>query len=186
MDASSARVLIAFVDFESTLGAALAVRIVGKISPVPEREVVRWRAALRRSVEPDTVCVERWVRNAFLPEHRAMKVHPGVNRVLQYLRANLGVLDDFSLPKLARVAGLSQSRFMHVLTDSTGIALRPYVLWLRLQQACAALTDGARITEAAHRAGFSDAAHMTRTFRRMLGTTPSGSPPAARLHVVFP
>ena len=32
---------------------------------------------------------------------------------------------------------------------------------------------GVSVTEAAHSAGFSDAAHMTRTFRRMLGTSPS-------------
>jgi AraC-like DNA-binding protein len=33
--------------------------------------------------------------------------------------------------------------------------------------------DGATISQAAHCAGFADAAHLTRTFRRMLGTTPS-------------
>jgi AraC-like DNA-binding protein len=172
VDASNARVLIGFVDPESALGAALSARIVGDISTVPEREVARWRAALRRGAESDALRVERWVRTSLLSEQQEVKLHPGVNRVLQYLRANLGIGDDFALPKLARVAGLSQSRFMHVFTDSTGIALRHYILWLRLQRACGTLMSGASITEAAHRAGFSDAAHMTRTFRRMLGTTP--------------
>jgi AraC-like DNA-binding protein len=41
-----------------------------------------------------------------------------------------------------------------------------------VQQACSELAKGASVTEAAVRAGFSDAAHLSRTFRRMLGTTP--------------
>ena len=50
--------------------------------------------------------------------------------------------------------------------------MRPYILWLRLQRASYELMNGATATETAHIAGFSDAAHLTRTFRRMLGTTP--------------
>src|SRR3569833_695495 len=102
VDASYARVLIALVDPESTLGAALAARIVGSISPIPEREVTRWRAALRRGNEPDTLRVEQWFRNAFLAGQREIELHPGVTRVLRYLRANLSALDDSSLPKSAR------------------------------------------------------------------------------------
>jgi AraC-like DNA-binding protein len=61
---------------------------------------------------------------------------------------------------------------MHVFTDSVGVPLRPYLLWLRVQRAAGALAAGHTVTEAAHIAGFADAAHMTRTFRRTLGTTP--------------
>jgi AraC-like DNA-binding protein len=62
---------------------------------------------------------------------------------------------------------------MHVFTESVGVPVRPYLLWLRLQRAACDLVNGASVTTAAHAAGFSDAAHLTRTFRRMLGTTPT-------------
>jgi AraC-like DNA-binding protein len=45
------------------------------------------------------------------------------------------------------------------------------ILWLRLQRAACDVMDGASVTAAAHRAG--DSAHLTRTFRRMLGVTPT-------------
>ena len=78
-----------------------------------------------------------------------------------------------SLRNLTSLAGLSRSRFVHAFTESVGVPLRPFVLWLRLQRASGELMNGASATEAAHCAGFSDAAHMTRTFRRMLGATPA-------------
>jgi AraC-like DNA-binding protein len=62
---------------------------------------------------------------------------------------------------------------MHAFTESVGVPLRPYILWLRLQRAACDLIHGATATEAAHSAGFSDAAHLTRTFRRMFGVTPT-------------
>ena len=68
---------------------------------------------------------------------------------------------------------------MHAFTDSVGIPLRPYLQWLKLQRAAAAIAAGKPLAEAAHAAGFSDAAHMTRTFRKTLGTTPSALRPRA-------
>jgi AraC-like DNA-binding protein len=93
--------------------------------------------------------------------------------VLRWLRENAGAAEeDRSLDRLSELAGLSPSRFMHTFTESLGVPLRPYVLWLRLQHAAGRLLAGASATEAAHEAGFSDAAHLSRTFRRTLGTTP--------------
>jgi transcriptional regulator GlxA family with amidase domain len=62
---------------------------------------------------------------------------------------------------------------MHVFTTSVGTPLRPYLAWLRVQRAAMAIISGNSLTDAAHTAGFSDAAHMSRTFTRMLGIAPS-------------
>jgi AraC-like DNA-binding protein len=171
VDARDATVLIGFVDSESELGAALCDRIDGDILYIAERQVDRWRAALSAKLSEGRV--DRWVRNELLRKRRVVRIHPGVNRVLKYLRETLGVSDDVSLKTLAGISGLSPSRFMHVFTESVRVPLRRYILWLRLQRASCELMDGVSVTKAAHSAGFSDAAHLTRTFRRMLGTTPT-------------
>jgi AraC-like DNA-binding protein len=171
VDARETTVLIGFVDSESELGAALGERIEGDISRVSAAEVARWRASL--GTTPTEARVERWVRKELLHRRRAVKIHPRVTLVLKHLREKLGIVDDFSLKALAGISGLSQSRFMHVFTESVGVPLRPYILWLRLQRASCELMNGASATAAAHSAGFSDAAHLTRTFRRMLGMTPT-------------
>jgi AraC-like DNA-binding protein len=173
VDAHDATVLIAFVDPESPLGAALSARIEKAIMPVPSPELVQWRRAIGSGPTLSKTCVEAWVRERLLCERRLPKIHPRVNRVLRYLREQLGSGENLSLSTLAGIAGLSEPRLMHVFTESLGIALRPYILWLRVQRACRELSNGASVTEAAVSAGFSDAAHLSRTFRRMLGTTPS-------------
>ena len=117
---------------------------------------------------------------------RAVGIDPRGARVLSYLQEEQHAFDDRSLKTLAGIAGLSPSRFMHAFTASVGVPVRPYILWLRLQRAACDLMDGASVTSAAHHAGFSDSAHMTRTFRRMLGATPSQLALQQRLGHGFP
>jgi AraC-like DNA-binding protein len=171
VDARNAAVLIAFVDAESDLGAALNERIKSDIFPIPRNELSRWRLRLGRDLNPQRV--DRWARLDLLGARRPARIHPRVQRVMKYLREQIGVVDDFSLKTLAGIAGLSETRFMHVFTESLGVPLRPYILWLRLQRAAGDLVGGHTVTWSAHNAGFSDAAHLTRTFRRMLGSTPT-------------
>ena len=173
VEALDTEVLIGFVESESDLGAALLERVREDITRIGQRDVARWRLALGEPAAVSASLVEAWVRGELLQGRKAPRMHPGVKRALRRLREQLGGDDAPSLRNLAEMAGLSPSRFIHVFTQSVGVPLRPYVLWLRLQRASGELMRGASVTEAAHSAGFSDAAHMTRTFRRMLGTTPS-------------
>lgn len=171
VDARGKTLLIGFVDPESELGTALTERIKGDISRVPATQVEHWRFALGSKLTQGRV--ERWVRKDLLNGRRAVRIHPRVSRILKYLRENLSTREDLSLQALADISGLSPSRLMHVFTASVGVPVRPYILWLRLQRASYELMNGVNVTETAHIAGFSDAAHLTRTFRRMLGTTPT-------------
>ena len=114
---------------------------------------------------------------------RLLQQHPSLGlAILQAIAA--GERDPRKLAKLrdrrchkseeeiAEAVFLSPSRFRHLFVEETGMAFRPYVLWLRLQRAIECHTSGENLTNAAYTAGFSDLAHMSRTFRRMFGIAP--------------
>lgn len=77
-----------------------------------------------------------------------------------------------TLRKLAEEAGLSESRLTHLFKQQTGVPIRRYLLWLRLNDAMDKAMAGATLTEAAHMAGFSDSAHLSRTCQEMFGINP--------------
>jgi AraC-like DNA-binding protein len=66
---------------------------------------------------------------------------------------------------------LSESRLVHLFSAQIGIPLRRYMLWSRLIDAVQEILHGSSFTAAAHMSGFSDSAHLSRTFRRMFGLT---------------
>ena len=95
-------------------------------------------------------------------------------RILQAIELVKERLDGPVLQEeIAEAVFLSPSRFRHLFVQETGMAFRPYVLWLRLHRALEHYTASGSLTTAAHAAGFADLAHLSRTFRRMFGIAPS-------------
>ncbi len=76
-----------------------------------------------------------------------------------------------SLADAAAYVGLSSGRARHLFVEETGLPFRTYILWLRLMRAVELFAVGTSLTDAAHRAGFSDSSHLSRTFQRMFGIT---------------
>jgi len=78
-----------------------------------------------------------------------------------------------ALADLAKAAGLSPSRFLHLFKETTGVPLRRYRIWNRMGAAVHRVARGATLTEAAHAAGFASSAHFSAAFRGMFGMAPS-------------
>jgi AraC-like DNA-binding protein len=173
VDARGCLALAGFIDPASEFVLAIVGRQTSAVIPVSEPVVARWRQALGDPSMLEARTVEAWLASGILARKEIRQAHPGVACVLRFLRQP-EVVDRHgtSLAHLATIAGLSPSRLMHVFTESVGIPLRRYLSWLRVQRAVRLIVAGASATEAAHIAGFADASHLTRTFRRTLGQTP--------------
>jgi AraC-like DNA-binding protein len=92
-------------------------------------------------------------------------------RAIAYINSHLD--QPLTLEEVAEVAFLSPSRFRHLFVEQTGEALRPYILWRRFVRVWELMQAGESLSAAAHSAGFADAAHLSRTSRRMFGFPPS-------------
>lgn len=176
VDARGTRAIIVFVEPESDAGERLlAIRGRGSIGLFRHADAARLRALLSPEgpvlADPEGA-VARALSLGGGPVAPPPGRHPGVRRVLRYLR-QAPPETDTSLAALAEIAGLSPGRFMHAFTETVGIPLRPYLRWLKLERAGAALAAGRSLGEAAYGAGFADAAHMSRTFLRMFGVPPA-------------
>lgn len=96
---------------------------------------------------------------------------PRIRAALEYI-AELET-KQIAAPALAEVAGLSESRFLHLWKEQVGLPLRRFLLWRRIMDTVDAVLLGNDLTSAAHLGGFSDSAHFSRTFRETFGLSPS-------------
>ena len=69
--------------------------------------------------------------------------------------------------------GLSKSRISHLFTEEIGISLKQYILWKKLLFAIDSIRSVSDLSQIAIDCGFSDMSHLSRTFKKMFGHTPS-------------
>jgi len=73
---------------------------------------------------------------------------------------------------LASQAGLSVFHFIRVFRVVAGVTPHQFLNRVRVERAHALLQRGVSPSLVAHEVGFSDQSHLTRQFKRILGTTP--------------
>lgn len=105
-------------------------------------------------------------------ETRAGLSPVALRRVVRHIEDHLA--DHVSIDDLAGVAGLSACHFARMFKQSTGMTPHQHVLNSRVAKAKALLLNtSATLAEVASLSGFYDQAHLTRCFRRFVGTTPA-------------
>lgn len=153
-----------------------AVRRPAVAAPGALAAARRVHAALAHPGDP--LAAEHWLLT--LRDHvlaHLGRPHPGL-RDAPLARRLRALLDDrctesFTLAAAAADLGAHPSHLVRVFSQTYGIAPHRYVVGRRVDLARRLLVDGHRPAEAATLAGFHDQAHLTRHFRRVLGTTPA-------------
>jgi AraC-like DNA-binding protein len=166
-----------FVDPESREGTWLRSTFRRDIVFVPADRVAACADAFRAFVERPHESAD--IRTLILRCVQAMcagappsrRMDERVTRVLDAIRGS----DDLriSLEEAAASVFLSEGRFAHLFKQQMGLPFRRYMLWRKLARAVVAIGRERTLAAAAHSADFSDAAHLTRTFRQMFGIAPS-------------
>jgi AraC-like DNA-binding protein len=170
-------VAMLFVDPECREGRWLRQSWKDPVNAVPVERYESCLPGLRQllerplDVEETTELVRSVVRSLCIGPPPVRKIDDRVTKALQLIRES-----DASRIPLEDVAAsvfLSPSRFAHLFSDAVGLPFRRYVLWRKLCRALQIVSGGATLSAAAHRSGFSDSAHLTRTFYQMFGISPT-------------
>jgi len=177
-DGRGAMVATLFVEPNSVRGAALKQRFTGfdlallrdaEVNPAVVNLKNRYAAAapdesMRQSAEA-AIC-----RIAGKPSTVA-ETDRRVTSAIAWMGRRLGT--PIRLDEVAAAVHLSPSRFRHLFVSHTGVSLRAWLLWARVDHAVTTAFGGRSWTDAAHESGFADAAHLTRTCRRVFGLAPT-------------
>lgn len=79
--------------------------------------------------------------------------------------------ETITYEELVKSVFLSESRLSHLFTEHIGISVKQFMLWQKLLRSLKAIMQDNSFTESAYIGGFADAAHLSRTFKRMFGVT---------------
>ena len=105
------------------------------------------------------------------PPSRATTDRLAAEALRDYLDARL--FEPLTLADAARHIGWSPAHAARAFATVFGIPPHAYVVGRRLDAARDRILSGQPLSEVASEVGFFDQAHLTRRFRRFLGTTPS-------------
>ena len=96
---------------------------------------------------------------------------PAIDRVRDFIDAHFA--DDFGLPALSAVAGLSVFHMARSFKSAVGLSPLAYRNLRRIHEARRRLVAGGSIAAIAHDLGFADQSHLTRQFQKLIGVSPA-------------
>ena len=129
------------------------------------------RAAMASSQESVTD-VEEALPDEPAPTIVGVTENEFLTRVIDFVNDHLEQ-GDFGLENMADHFAMSVSTLRRRLQDATGVSPKSYIQAIQMQHACNLLDSGLQIADVAMQCGFTEPGSFTRTFKRVLGLTPT-------------
>lgn len=117
-------------------------------------DLVERHSTLKEGKEADTVHGEEYIK-----------------RVLEHLNSEF--TSHITLDALASLARVSKFHLAREFKRYTGYTIMTYINILRCKRAEVAISEGMTVTEAAMDAGFDSLSYFSRTYKRLMGASPS-------------
>ncbi|MDH5656427.1 MAG: helix-turn-helix domain-containing protein, partial [Spirochaetia bacterium] len=97
-----------------------------------------------------------------------------VKKVIQHIyNLSMDDIDDISIKEISSTVSLSESRLQHLFNENTDYTIKEYKKILKTLKFFNALNNSKSLTEAAHKCGFTDSAHMNHVLKDLYGIRPS-------------
>jgi AraC-like DNA-binding protein len=177
LDATGIELLAFHVAPDHPAFAALSILCGGNVRLLRRDHFKPWQTAMRETIwnAPDMPTVrhlfDQIVQTVQLDHAVSFALDPALAAVLD------AVNKDFERPlaQIARDVGLPSARVSHLFNEQLRLPLRSYQAWRRTTVAWElfAFRNDLSLTQAAHEAGYADSAHMSRTWQRQYGVSPS-------------
>lgn len=129
-------------------------------------------AVIRKSKEQQIITRD-W-DSVFQCQPSTIYHHPFDPRILDCVtRLNLPEHFADKQADFAQRVYLSSSRLNHLFKQTTGVSFRHYRLWSQLLHFMRSLNRSKSMLDTAHSSGFYDSAHLSNSYQKMLGISPS-------------
>lgn len=98
------------------------------------------------------------------------KISASISLACQYINDHLS--DSLTLESVASYVYLNSTYLSELFKTETGKNFKDYILEKRMELACELLKTSMKVTEVAARAGYADAKHFSKTFKKYKGISP--------------
>lgn len=171
--------LLLNIDPQTTIGRALKkIYLTGQaVMELPTEQTDQFLKTIEQNlnVDPFDSHIVHDTARQYIYRLCALKedtdIDESISKVMQLLEEKKD--DTLKVEDLAAEVCLSPGQLTHLFKKQVGIPIRKYILWTRILLALQKVFETKNLREAALYAGFSDAPHFNRTFRKMFGLYPS-------------
>lgn len=107
----------------------------------------------------------------YIPSSVCLRLSPAINYINEHY-----IERDLKIPFLASLCNMSENYFRRLFTSSFGMSPLKYINERRINYASEFLKSGLySVSDVASFAGFDDIGYFSRTYKKILGETPSGA-----------
>jgi AraC family transcriptional regulator len=152
--------------------------LINNVAAALLRELLAGDAGTRTFIESlATVLSIHLIRHYAQSSHtlhpQSQSVHRAVSAAVAFIRQHYA--QEVTLAEMAKAADVSPFHLARIFKKALGMSPHQYLTEVRVHTAHALLAAGGErpsLAEVASAVGFSDQSHLTRQFKRILGTTP--------------